>query len=545
MLNFKNYFLMNEGGAGGHMLHPLNLPEVVTGKDLVDVFTKSVKFLQAKGAPLKIDGINVSVRLVDTEKGKQFAIYRGAKMDMEGPPATLDYLLTRFAENPNFAKTCQQVLNIFNASIPSTVKELKQLGLYDNPLVIFNTEYVSGSTNVIGYKEKFLAIHYPAQITSKINTKGNMTYGTNFIPFETEVLNAYVEKVNAIAEKEGFKVIHQVKTTMVGKPDLNAALNSELTVAGEIKTLKQWLSTATNPSNKSIAGVNGKPISGINQSLYLSVVQQNVDINRLVLPKSMPTAVDCIVFWHANRLLGKAILDVMESSLGKASEQEGVVINNPAISASQFKITGDFFVRNSIASPFRKEVKGNVKTAVITYGRFNPPTIGHQSLFNTLLQTGMQNKAQLIAVFPTHTVNKDNPLPFELKSAVLQEILPSSIKVLPDGKTLFTVLSYLSKEGYNRVIHIAGSDRLPEYERLIHKYVTIPYQSGDVAYNIADYTFVSSGDRDPDSEGVSGMSATKVRAAAKADDFKTFSVGIAQGLSEPLKQQVYNTIKAS
>ena len=547
MFSFKQFYLLSEGGAGGHMLHPLNLPEIKTGKDLINLYEKSAHYLALKGAPVKIDGTNVSVRLVDTEHGKEFAIYRGAKIDMEGPPATLSYLNTRFAENPGAIKSYEQVLNIFNKALPSTTKELKELGLYNDPNIFFNTEFVAGTSNIIGYNNKFLAIHYPAKITEKFSAKkGSKSYGSEHLDFNTDILNAYVGKVNVIAQEFGFNVIHQSIAKMNGKPAFNAALNSELTINNETKTLKQWLSKATNPSGKVIIkAADGKPTSGINQGLYLDVVQNGIDINTIVAPKSLPVAINCIVFWHATRLLGKAILDTMDSELGKPSQQEGVVINNPAVSAYQFKITGDFFVRNAAASPYRKEPSSSVKTAVITYGRFNPPTVGHQALLQTLAQTGAQNKAQLTAVFPTHTINKDNPLPFELKAQALQAVSPENVQVLPDGKTLFAMLSFLSKNGYNRVIHIAGSDRLTEYGRLIKQYVNKPDAHGDIAYNIPDYTFVSSGDRDPDAEGVAGMSASKVRAAARANDYKTFNAGIAQGLPEKLKQLVFNTIKGS
>ena len=76
MFSFKQFFLLNEGGAGGHMLHPLNLPEIKTGKELLELYEKSAHYLALKGAPVKIDGTNVSVRLVDTEHVKEFAIYR-------------------------------------------------------------------------------------------------------------------------------------------------------------------------------------------------------------------------------------------------------------------------------------------------------------------------------------------------------------------------------------------------------------------------------------------------------------------------------------
>ena len=87
MLTFKNFYLLNEGGAGGHMAHPIDLSEVKTGKDLINIFYKTAEYLNTTTVPLKIDGVNASIRLVDTSQGKQFAIYRGAKKDVEGPPA--------------------------------------------------------------------------------------------------------------------------------------------------------------------------------------------------------------------------------------------------------------------------------------------------------------------------------------------------------------------------------------------------------------------------------------------------------------------------
>ena len=279
MITFKNFHLLKEGGAGGHMAHPIDLPEVKTGKNLINVFNKVASYLATTSVPLKIDGINASIRLVDTPKGKQFAIYRGAKKDVEGPPATIEYLPARFPENPNFVKFGTEILKIFNDSISTTVEELTELGLYDDPMVFFNMEYVSGATNVVGYSDKFLAIHYPGKIVETLSAvRKSKSYDNVPLPYDSKLLKQYTEKVNKIAQPAGFKVIHQIATRLTSQPDFAKVLGYNLTIAGQTKTLQEWLNTAVNPNTKTITLLDGKVISGNNQALYITSVEKGEDV---------------------------------------------------------------------------------------------------------------------------------------------------------------------------------------------------------------------------------------------------------------------------
>ena len=550
MLNFKNFYLLNEGGAGGHMAHPIDLPEVKTGRDLINVFYKTADYLNTTTVPLKIDGVNASIRLVDTPQGKQFAIYRGAKKDIEGPPAIIDYLPARFPENPNFVKFGTEILKIFNESISGTKDELTKLGLYNDPLVFFNMEYVSGATNVIGYSDKFLAIHYPGKIIETVSAvRKTKSYDNIALRYNSKILKSYTEKVNTFAQPAGFKVIHQIATKLTREPNFQKILNFDLTIAGQTKTLQDWLKTAVNPSTKTITLIDGKVVNGNNQALYITSVEKGEDVAKLVNLKSLPTAINDIVFWHATRLLGRELLDSMTSELGNtASEQEGIVINTPTISKTQFKITGDFFIRNQL-SAFRKTVAPAPKIAVVTYGRFNPPTIGHQHLLNVLSDIGTKNNAQLTAVFPTYSYDPDkNPLDYNTKIEVLKQIVPTNVQIMSQGKTLFEMLKYLGEQGYTQVFHVAGSDRLPEYEKLINTYNNKPDKKGNILFNISEYKFVSAGARDPDTEGVAGMSASKVRQAARTGNYKAFEAGMAKtpaGKNISNLQDVYKIIKSS
>jgi hypothetical protein len=343
-MNFQRFFILNEGGAGGHMAHPFDNDGVNTGQDLIDLFNRTVRFLSKNPAPLKIDGANASVRLITTPAGtKQFALYRGAKKDVkEG--ITIDKLAERFSESPGMVKLGTQVLTIFNESLLNTTEELRRLGLYNDPFVFFNTEFVSGSTNVIGYKNNFLAIHLVEKIIEKKSLiKGSVSYTSQKIPYNKEVLEQYVEKVNAVAEKYNFKVIHQIPAQLVNPPDFNKVLQSSLTINNEEKSLKDWLERTINPLNKSVHLKSNKTIAANNQGLYLDVIERQAQIGDLVDAKDIPAAINGIVFWHATRLLGKEILDNITSELGPGSTQEGIVINSKKVAPIIFKITGDFF----------------------------------------------------------------------------------------------------------------------------------------------------------------------------------------------------------
>lgn len=558
MLKFKEYYILNEGGAGGHMFHPFDLPEIKTGDQLVKLFERTVAYLKAGASvPLKIDGANASVRLVTNEKGqKEFALYRGTAKAIDVPTTfnkLKDYFNKPGQPEHGFVKIGEQVLTIFNEALPTTIEELKKLGLYDNPFVFFNTEYVSGTTNVTGYSKNFLAIHYPALAYKKQSTvpggRELKSYDSKKIPFDKDTLNQYVTKLNLVAQKYGYTVIHQELATLIKQPDLKKPLASPLTLAGKTLTLGEWLKKLTIPKTKNITTVDGKSISAVNQALYLQVIEDRVPVESIVAAKSLPDAINGIVTWHTTRLLGRAILNNMESGMGVASKQEGIVIDDSYVGSTQFKITGDFFVRNRV-SPFKKDTSiigtPKTKTAVFTYGRFNPPTIGHELLIDKLAAEGNKYKADLIAIFPTYSQdNKRNPLSFDEKVTVLKSFIPKNVQVLPGGTTLFGVLKFLSNQGYTHVIQLAGSDRIPEYKKIVDTYNAKPDKKGEILFTIPKYEFVNAGQRDPDAEGAAGMSATKVREAAVNNDYKTFEAGTPQGIPAPLKKEMFENIKAA
>jgi hypothetical protein len=180
--------------------------------------------------------------------------------------------------------------------------------------------------------------------------------------------------------------------------------------------------------------------------------------------------------------------------------------------------------------------------AVIAYGRYNPPTIGHEKLIQ-IVEKSATNKGYDAFIIPSHTVdNKKNPLNIEEKISILKQ-LTTSANVDDSGKTLIAALKNLQSRGYTHIIHVAGSDRIPEFETLIGKYNGIPDKAGVVPFVFKDYKFESAGERDPDSEGIEGVSASKLRELAKIEDIVQFKEGLSSKLSDDTKTQIYNKIR--
>ena len=172
------------------------------------------------------------------------------------------------------------------------------------------------------------------------------------------------------------------------------------------------------------------------------------------------------------------------------------------------------------------------KTAVFAFGRMNPPTIGHKKLVNKM--AGYPGDHY---IFLTHTQKpKTDPLSFAEKVFFARRSFGSSVIVGNENvKTIIQAMQHLQEKGYNRIIYLAGSDRVESFTKLLN------------TYNGKDYQFdkidvASAGERDPDAEGAEGMSASKLKAAAAAGDFDEFKTGVAG--DEKLAQMMYNKVRS-
>ena len=187
------------------------------------------------------------------------------------------------------------------------------------------------------------------------------------------------------------------------------------------------------------------------------------------------------------------------------------------------------------------EVEKTKGTLTIAFGRFNPPHIGHQQLMD--VAAGSVNDSEDnsdYVIVPSRTQdNKKNPLDPDTKVAVMQQMFPHHGKKIvndPNNKTIFDVLKSAHADGYANVRIVAGSDRVKEFEKLSTNY-------NGALYAFDNVEVLSSGERDPDSDGVEGMSASRMRLAASENDFKTFSSGLPPDYNKKKAKETFAAVQ--
>ena len=175
-----------------------------------------------------------------------------------------------------------------------------------------------------------------------------------------------------------------------------------------------------------------------------------------------------------------------------------------------------------------------MKKLVFTFGRMNPPTIGHEKLANKIKEVARKENANP-RIYLSHTQNpKKDPLSYNDKFRFAKKAF--GIVQRSQSKQIFQILPEIEKEGFTDIIMVVGSDRIGEFDRVLQKY-------NGKDYNFNSIKTVSSGDRDPDAQGVEGMSGSKLRAVAMSGDEKTFKSGLASKLSDADKTKIYNLVR--
>jgi hypothetical protein len=347
-----NKRMLIEGGAGGHMAHPFDIPSVKTGKDLVKVFVQAANYLEKGPASVKIDGVNASIRLINVDGRRQFVMDRGSNKPLDVQGVTKADLEARFGAGHGMIVTGGKVLDIFNDAIPDISAQLKALGLWNNPNILFNIEYVAGSTNVLSYNKNFLAIHgllEIEQVTPKRRATKEVTYNKKSMQ---DLLNNLAPTAN----EYGFEVLGSVPTTLDKYPDFQGELTKKyaITINGKkvSKTLNQWLSSARNERDTTVKLADGKSVGAQSKQILLAL-SQGEDAAKIVAdPADVDKVVNGFVIYLATMELGNAVLEALSSPLGPVKEHEGIVIRDPKIYDSPFKITGRFIVKG-LESQFR------------------------------------------------------------------------------------------------------------------------------------------------------------------------------------------------
>jgi hypothetical protein len=181
------------------------------------------------------------------------------------------------------------------------------------------------------------------------------------------------------------------------------------------------------------------------------------------------------------------------------------------------------------------EGKVDQGTISITFGRFNPPTVGHEKLLDKVAREAKSSGGEY-RIYPSRSEDpKKNPLDAGTKVKYMRLAYPDHSNAIVDNadmRTIFDVLSALDADGYSSVNIVVGGDRVSEFNSLAAKY------NGDL-YTFDEIKVVSAGDRDPDAEGVEGMSASKMRKAAVEGDYDTFNQGIPESLNKKDRETLY------
>jgi len=168
------------------------------------------------------------------------------------------------------------------------------------------------------------------------------------------------------------------------------------------------------------------------------------------------------------------------------------------------------------------------KSMAFTFGRFNPPTIGHEKLINKVASV----RADDYRIYLSRSEDaKKNPLGANEKLKVMKGMFPRHARKIEINTTnmILDICSMLYKQGVTEIFMVVGSDRVREFETIINKYNDIKSRHGH--YNFDNVNVLSAGERDPDAEGASGMSASKMRAAASKGDLASFKRGLPRGVN--------------
>jgi predicted kinase len=194
---------------------------------------------------------------------------------------------------------------------------------------------------------------------------------------------------------------------------------------------------------------------------------------------------------------------------------------------------------------FLERVEENEKTerpVVMAFGRMNPPTIGHEKLVNHVKNIAKDYNAPHHIIISHSTDSKKNPLEVTKKVKHAKRFFPGS-NIYSSSKEAPSFIQHASKlyhSGHDHLVMVAGSDRVDEYEKTLNRY-NGPHEGA--LFNFKKIEVKSAGQRDPDAEGVEGMSASKMREHAKNNDFMSFKQGVPAHVPEAHAKELFRDVR--
>ena len=182
------------------------------------------------------------------------------------------------------------------------------------------------------------------------------------------------------------------------------------------------------------------------------------------------------------------------------------------------------------------------RVVYFTFGRMNPPTIGHGKLLDKIAQVAGRNPYKIF--LSQSNDPKKNPLSYSDKVKHVRKMFPKharSVMINKNVRNAMEAASELYNQGFRKMVMVVGADRVREFDTLLNKYNGKDARHG--FYNFSDIKVISAGERDPDAEGIEGMSASKMRAFASDNDFTSFAQGLPKNMNTRDARKLFNDVR--
>ena len=345
--NFQKDDVLLEGGSGGHIQHPYDAAK--TGTELIKLFNDVVSYIndESKEKPsIKIDGINAAVRYVN----KEFVLDRGSAKPLDVSGIRTQDLVNRFGDGHGFIKIGEIVLKILNSANKDIQPELKKLGLLDNPKLMLNMEYVAGKTNVKDYGKNFLAIHNMLSIDFVPGAKRREAVT---VDYDKSAMDSLINKVNIKAAEQQFEMTGKISTQFKSQPNLSGVLSQTINLKGnkdKPKSLSEHLNSLQIPTSKDIVEfADGTKAGALSGKVFNKILENKESLTVIFKDNnSIKLAISGFISVYATMVLGEEILKNLDSKLGAANEQEGIVIQG--LLPLPLKITGKFIIDKNLTT---------------------------------------------------------------------------------------------------------------------------------------------------------------------------------------------------
>ena len=191
---------------------------------------------------------------------------------------------------------------------------------------------------------------------------------------------------------------------------------------------------------------------------------------------------------------------------------------------------------------FKQYLVEEERSVYFTFGRMNPPTIGHGKLLEKIANAAGRNPYRIY--LSQSSDPKKNPLSYTDKIKHARKMFPKyarQIMINKNAKTAMDVATALYNEGFKKIVMVVGSDRVREFEVLLNKYNGVKSRHGLFAFE--SIKVISAGERDPDADDASGASATKQRQAAAENNYTAFGQGVPKTMSNADARKLFNDVR--